>query len=40
MEGIASAKKKGVYTGRKKTIKPEEVQALKAEGLGITEIAN
>ena len=35
MEGIASAKKKGV-----KTIKPEEVQALKAEGLGITEIAN
>jgi len=40
MEGIASAKKKGVYKGRKKTIKPEGVQALKAEGLGITEIAN
>ena len=39
MEGIASAKKKGVYKGRKKTIKPEEVQALKAEGRGVSEIA-
>ena len=36
----AAAKKMGVYKGRKKTIKPEKVQALKAEGLGITEIAN
>jgi DNA invertase Pin-like site-specific DNA recombinase len=40
LEGIAAAKKMGVYKGRKKTIKPEKVQALKAEGLGITEIAN
>ena len=30
----------GVYKGRKKAIDPEKVQALKAEGLGITEIAN
>jgi DNA invertase Pin-like site-specific DNA recombinase len=40
MEGITSAKAKGVYKGRKKTIKPEKVQVLRAEGLGITEIAN
>ena len=40
MEGITSAKAKGVYRGRKKAIDPEKVQALKAEGLGITEIAN
>ena len=40
MEGIASAKAKGVYKGRTKAIDPGKVQALKAEGLGITEIAN
>ena len=40
LEGITSAKAKGVYKGRKKAIDPEKVQALKAEGLGITEIAN
>ena len=40
LEGITAAKKMGVYKGRKKAIDPEKVQALKAEGLGITEIAN
>ena len=40
MEGITSAKAKGVYRGRKKTIQPEKVRALKAEGLGVSEIAN
>ena len=40
IEGITSAKAKGVYKGRKKTIKPEKVQALRAEGLGITDIAS
>jgi len=39
MEGIAKAKAAGVYTGRKPSIDPGEVQALKAEGLGATEIA-
>jgi len=39
MEGIAKAKAAGVYKGRKPTIDPEEVRALKAEGLGATEIA-
>ncbi|HEY1979308.1 MAG TPA: recombinase family protein [Xanthobacteraceae bacterium] len=39
MEGIAAAKAKGVYKGRKPSIKPEAVAALKAEGLGATEIA-
>lgn len=39
-EGIARAKMKGVYTGRKPSIDPEQVKTLKAEGLGATEIAN
>ena len=39
LEGIAAAKAKGVYKGRKPSIKPEAVAALKAEGLGATEIA-
>jgi DNA invertase Pin-like site-specific DNA recombinase len=39
MEGIAKAKERGVYTGRKPTIDPAEVQALKDEGLGATAIA-
>jgi len=39
MEGIAKAKAAGVYTGRKPTIDPGEVRALRAEGLGATEIA-
>lgn len=41
MEGIAKAKAKGVYKGRKPTArdKAEDVKTLKAEGLGATEIA-
>jgi DNA invertase Pin-like site-specific DNA recombinase len=39
LEGIAAAKAKGVYKGRKPTIKPDAVAALQAEGLGATEIA-
>ena len=33
LEGIAAAKKAGVYKGRPATIKAEEIAALKAEGL-------
>jgi DNA invertase Pin-like site-specific DNA recombinase len=39
LEGIAAAKAKGVYKGRPPSIKPDAVAALKAEGLGATEIA-
>jgi DNA invertase Pin-like site-specific DNA recombinase len=39
LEGIAAAKKAGVYKGRPATIKAEEIAALKAEGLGASEIA-
>jgi DNA invertase Pin-like site-specific DNA recombinase len=39
LEGIAAAKVKGVYKGRKPSIKPGDVAALKAEGLGASEIA-
>ncbi len=39
MEGIAKAKTKGVYKGRKPTIDPAEVAKLQAEGIGATEIA-
>src|SRR5947209_13581626 len=39
MEGIAAAKERGVYKGRKATIKPEAVAALQAEGLGACAIA-
>ena len=39
LEGIAAAKAKGIYKGRPATIKPADVAALKAEGLGATEIA-
>jgi DNA invertase Pin-like site-specific DNA recombinase len=39
MEGINAAKSRGVYKGRKPTIKPEEVRRLRKEGLGATEIA-
>jgi DNA invertase Pin-like site-specific DNA recombinase len=38
-EGIAAAKATGVYKGRPPSIKPDEVAALKAKGLGATEIA-
>jgi DNA invertase Pin-like site-specific DNA recombinase len=39
MEGIAAAKERGVYQGRKPEIDPEKVRALQAEGFGATEIA-
>ena len=40
MEGIERAKAKGVYKGRKPKINPAEINRMKAEGLGATEIAN
>jgi DNA invertase Pin-like site-specific DNA recombinase len=39
MEGIEAAKARGIYKGRRATIKAEDVRALRAEGLGATEIA-
>ena len=39
LEGIAKAKAKGVYKGRKPSIEADEVRRLKEEGLGATEIA-
>lgn len=39
LEGIAQAKAKGVYKGRKPEIDAKAVNALKAEGLGASEIA-
>jgi DNA invertase Pin-like site-specific DNA recombinase len=39
LEGIAAAKHRGVYKGRKATISANEVRRLRAEGLGATEIA-
>jgi DNA invertase Pin-like site-specific DNA recombinase len=39
MEGIAKAKARGVYTGRKRTIDVSRVRQLKADGLGATAIA-
>jgi DNA invertase Pin-like site-specific DNA recombinase len=39
MEGIAAAKVKGVYKDRPASIEAADVAALKAEGLGATEIA-
>jgi DNA invertase Pin-like site-specific DNA recombinase len=39
LEGIAKAKVAGVYKGRKPSIDQAEVEKLKAEGLGATEIA-
>ena len=39
MEGIAAAKLKGAYKGRPASIDAAKVAALKAEGLGATEIA-
>ena len=38
-EGIAKAKEKGVYKGRKPSVDVEAVRSLKAEGKGATEIA-
>ncbi|RED53484.1 recombinase family protein [Aestuariispira insulae] len=39
-EGIAKAKEAGKYKGRKRSIKRDQVIAMKAEGLGPTAIAN
>ena len=39
LEGIAKAKAKGVYKGRKASIDPARIMQLKADGLGPTEIA-
>lgn len=39
MEGIAKAKAKGAYKGRKPIIDVDQVRRLKEEGLGATEIA-
>jgi DNA invertase Pin-like site-specific DNA recombinase len=39
MEGIAKAKQRGIYRGRKPTIDREEVVTLKDQGVGATEIA-
>ena len=39
MEGIAKAKADGVYKGRPATIEPATVRELKAQGLGVSEIA-
>src|SRR6202521_314318 len=39
LEGIAKAKAEGVYKGRKPSIDQAQVEKLKAEGLGATEIA-
>jgi DNA invertase Pin-like site-specific DNA recombinase len=39
LEGIAAAKAKGVYKGRPPSIEAARVTALKAQGLGATEIA-
>ena len=39
MEGIAKAKTAGVYKGRKPSLNIQEIQKLKSEGLGATEIS-
>ena len=39
LEGISAAKARGVYRGRPATIDASKVAALKADGLGATEIA-
>jgi len=39
MEGIAKAKEKGVYIGRKQTIDVDQVKELKQSGLGASAIA-
>lgn len=39
LEGIADAKARGVYKGRKPSIDPAKIKALKAEGMGPSAIA-
>ena len=38
-EGIARAKARGVYKGRKKTVDTNRIRKMKAEGHSVTEIA-
>jgi DNA invertase Pin-like site-specific DNA recombinase len=39
LEGIADAKTRGVYQGRKASIDPAQVKALRAQGMGASDIA-
>ncbi len=39
MEGVAAAKERGVYKGRRPSIDAVKVAALKSDGMGATEIA-
>jgi DNA invertase Pin-like site-specific DNA recombinase len=39
MEGIAAAKSRGVYKGRKPHVDAAEIRRLKSDGMGPTEIA-
>jgi DNA invertase Pin-like site-specific DNA recombinase len=39
LEGIADAKARGVYRGRKASIDAEQVKALRAQGMGASDIA-
>ena len=39
MEGIAKAKERGVYKGRKPSVDVEKVKELKASGMGASAIA-
>ena len=39
LEGIAQAKRKGVYKGRKPSIPRDKIASLRREGIGATEIA-
>ena len=39
LEGIAGAKARGIYTGRKPTIDPEKIRKMKADGMGRSAIA-
>jgi DNA invertase Pin-like site-specific DNA recombinase len=39
LEGIADAKARGVYQGRKASIDPAQVKALRAQGIGASDIA-
>jgi DNA invertase Pin-like site-specific DNA recombinase len=39
MEGIAKAKAAGIYKGRRRSIDPDQIRALRTQGLGPSEIA-
>jgi len=40
LEGIAKAKERGVYTGRKKQIDDNRIKSMKSDGVSITQIAS